>query len=206
MKGGSTVVPKGSPFASPLRNPWRGCLWLWGRRILTEGSGWVPPPRSRSFGGGGAEGSGKRGSGMTPWDSNRLWGAGSCCSGDLVGIRHDLCSCPQRGVPVGGKGQVALPEWHSRVKLVDRNSSGTSLGSHSVSSYGHSHLPLTQLLALGILFFRPHSSPTGIRGIALQVWGMWEEGSEHLRSHEISVDTLGKIAAQPPILSGHRMI
>lgn len=37
------VVPEGGPFASSLRNPWRGCLRLWGRRILTGGSGWVPP-------------------------------------------------------------------------------------------------------------------------------------------------------------------
>lgn len=104
-----------------------------------------------------------------------------------------------------GKGQASLPERLSRVKLVDRNSSGTLLGSHSASSYGDSHLPLTQLLALGILFFRPHSSPTSIQGIALQVWVMWEEGSEHLRSHETSVDTLEKISPQPPLLSGHRM-
>lgn len=168
--------------------------------------GGFPPPRSRCCGGGGAEGSGKRGSGVAPELSTGCGVLEVAVAGGWREARHDLCPCPQRGVPADGKGQVSLPERHSRVKLVDRESSGTSLGSCYASSYGDSLLPLTQLLALGILFFRPHSSPTGTRGIALQVWGMWEGGSEHLASHETSVDTLRKISPQAPLLSGHKMI
>lgn len=127
-------------------------------------------------------------------------------AGCWQGARHDLCLCPQRGVPGVGKGQVSFPEQHCRLKLLDRNSSGTQLGSCSASSYGDFRMPLTQLWALAILFFRVYSSPTSTRGITLQVWGMWEEGSEHLRSLEKSVDTLGKISPQPLLLSGHTMI
>lgn len=151
-------VLEGDPFASPLRNTWGGCLRLWERRILT-GSSWRGSPQP---GAGAAVAVEQRGvgNGGPAWPPELSTGCGVLEIAAARGwqeARRDLCPCPQRGVPADGKGQVSLPERHSRVKLVDRDSSGTSLGSRSASSYGDSRLPLTQLLALGILFFCPRS-------------------------------------------------
>lgn len=161
------MLPKGGPFVSPLRVPWRASLHLWGRRILTGGLlRGSPPASSRCCGGRGAEGSGKGGSGMAPRASSWLWGAGSSC-----GRGHAMTCVPAHrgGFQQTGKAKLPLPEWHSAVEL-DRNSSRALLGSFSASSSGDSRLPLTQLQALEILFCL-HSSltSTGTQGIALQV-------------------------------------
>lgn len=82
------VVPEGGPLIAP----WRGSLRLRGKRIISGGLlGGFPPPSSRW--------------GREEWERGVRHGllssqpAVGCWKLLWRGAHHDLCPCPQRGIP-----------------------------------------------------------------------------------------------------------